>query len=57
MRRQKQYANTVREQNKNINRKPFIPTKEPKDNDQKVPRRKVCVIVKVLSNLTDENQV
>lgn len=45
IRRQKQYANSVREQNKNINRKPFIPSKEPKDNDQKVPRRKVCVCV------------
>lgn len=45
MRRQKQYANAIREQNKNINRIPFIPAKEPKDNDQRVPRIKVCVCV------------
>ncbi|TWW74275.1 jhy protein homolog isoform X2 [Takifugu flavidus] len=49
MRRQKQYANTVREQNKNINRKPFIPTKEPKDNDQKVPRRKALEYAKTIA--------
>ena len=38
MRRQKEYANSIREQNKRINKIPITPTKEPED---KVPRTKV----------------
>ncbi|XP_029690915.1 uncharacterized protein [Takifugu rubripes] len=42
MRRQKEYANVICEQNKKINKKSFIPTKELKDNEKEVRRMKVA---------------
>lgn len=39
MRRQKEYANAIREQNKKTNKLPITPTKEPQHKD--VPRMKV----------------
>lgn len=41
MRRQKEYANTIREQNKKINKAPITPIKEPEGKDKEVPRMKV----------------
>ncbi|KAG7483582.1 hypothetical protein MATL_G00039890 [Megalops atlanticus] len=43
IRRQKQYSNKVREQNKNLSRNPFLPAKNPMGSDTRediVPRRK-----------------
>ncbi|XP_051257486.1 jhy protein homolog isoform X1 [Dicentrarchus labrax] len=49
MKRQRLYSNVIREQNKKINRIPFLPAKDPEGSDKKVPRMKALEYAKTIA--------